>query len=197
MAPHPEPRTYSIWAVLAVLALVGIAGLVGLLVLGDDRSPTVQLPTRQTTTSTTEAPTTTTGPKVTVPGGAEAPEGVSEVVVADGTTSFAFATPPNLAQIPVRAVVPPVRVVPSEDGRSLTVEVSCAGGVGEALAQVSISVAPDTVTVLAVSLVPDGAPPCDPTGPPRTVVLPLAEPLGARSLVVVPAGTSVPTPAPG
>ena len=52
-----------------------------------------------------------------------------------------------------------------------------------------------TVEVLPVVLVPVGAPPCAAEAAPRTVVVPLGEPLRTRAVVVAPAGPEVPIPA--
>jgi hypothetical protein len=197
VAADGDERTYSIWGFVVAFVVLGAIGLFAVLAIGNTRSGTVQLPTRQTTSTTSVPETTPTTPPVTVPGGAPAPEGVQEVIVDGGVTSYAFATPAELAQIPVRAVVPPATVTPSADGRELVVGVSCAVAVGESLAQITVTTDPATVTVLPVTLAPANAPPCDPTAAPRQVTLPLGEPLGARPVIVVPGGTEVPTPTPG
>ena len=49
-------------------------------------------------------------------------------------------------------------------------------------------------TLAAVVLVPPNAPPCSAAAVPREVTLPLAAPLGQRTVLVVPPGTEVPQP---
>ncbi len=198
VADDDEPRTFSIWAFVAVFVLLGAVGLVGVLIVGNSNSETVQLPVEQTT-STTEATTTTTAAgggttPVTMPDGTPAPEGVQDVVSEAGATSYAFVTPQELAEVPVRTVVAPATAVPDAEGTSLEVTVTCAAAVGEALAQLSITEDGSTVTVLPVVLAPADAPACDPATVLRTITVPLAAPVAGRQVVLVPAGTEVPTP---
>jgi hypothetical protein len=188
-----QERTYSPWVVLAVFLVIGAVGLAGFLLFGGGTSPTEQLDVDQTT-STTTTTTTTTLPPVTAPGGEPVPEGVQDVLVDGGVTSYAFTTPAALAQVPIRTVVPRSTATPSEDGTRLTVVVECSVGVGEALAQLTVTEDTATVTVLPVTIAPADAPPCPPGAEPRTVTVPLTEPLGTRSVIVVPGGTEVPTP---
>ena len=129
-----------------------------------------------------------------MPDGTPAPEGVQDVVSEAGATSYAFVTPQELAEVPVRTVVAPATAVPDAEGTSLEVTVTCAAGVGEALAQLSITEDGSTVTVLPVVLAPADAPACDPATVLRTITVPLAAPVAGRQVVLVPAGTEVPTP---
>jgi hypothetical protein len=48
--------------------------------------------------------------------------------------------------------------------------------------------------VLPVVLAPADAAPCAPDALKRTITVPLASPLGTRQVILVPAGTEVPTP---
>ncbi|MFZ4518251.1 MAG: hypothetical protein ACOYOP_07675 [Microthrixaceae bacterium] len=197
MADDGEPRTFSIWLFLAAFVVIGALGLAALLLLGGPSTPTVQLPTRQTTTSSTVPSPTVAGggPVPTVPGGAPAPEGVQSVVVDGDATSYAFTVPEDLTRVAVRAVVAPAEAVPTPDGRSLTVTVRCGAATGEVLAQLTVTEGDTTVGVLPVVLAPTGAPACAPEAAPRVATVPLAEPLAARTVVVAPAGTEVPIPA--
>lgn len=192
-ADDDRERTYSPLVVLLGLVLVGLVGLAGLIVLGSGRSATEQVAVDQTTstTTTTVAPT---APTVTAPGGGPVPDGVQDVLVDGPVTSYAFATPPELAQVPIRTVVPRSTATPSADGTQLTVVVECAVGVGEALAQLTLTEDATALTVLPVTIGPADAPPCPADAAPRTVTVPLAEPLGSRPVIVVPGGTEVPTP---
>jgi hypothetical protein len=197
VAGDDEERTYGIWGFVVVFAVLGAVGLGAYLLFGNTTDETVQLPAVSTTTevtTTTVDPAATVAP-VTVPGGAPAPDGVQAVVSSDGVTSYAFATPQELAQVPIRTVVARAAAVPAAGGSSLQVTVDCTVGVGEALAQLSITESPDSVTVLPVVLAPADAAPCAPDAVRRVVTVPLASPLGTRQVILVPAGTEVPTPA--
>lgn len=192
-ADGEQQRTYSHWVVLAVLMVIGVVGLAGLFLLGGGRSSTEQLAVDQTTsTTTTTVPETV--PAVTVPGGAPAPEGVQDVLVDGPVTSYAFTTPPELAQVPIRTVVPRSTATVSAAGTEVTVVVECSVGVGEALAQLTLTEDASSLTVLPVTIGPADAPACPADAAPRTITVPLSEPLGSRSVVVVPGGTQVPTP---
>ncbi len=197
MRDDDEPRTYSIWLFLGGFVLLGAVGLAALLTLGGPGTPTVQLPTRQTTTSSTVPPPTVPGggPAPTVPGGGPAPEGVRVVTVDGNAVAYGFTVPEELDRVAVRAVVAPADVTPTADGGSLAVTVRCGAGAGEALAQLTVTEGDATVEVLPVVLVPVGAPPCAAEAAPRTVVVPLGEPLRTRAVVVAPAGPEVPIPA--
>lgn len=198
MSSDGEPRTYGIFGFLAAFVVLGTVGLLAFLVLGNSRTPTVQLPAASTTAgpTTTEAADDGTAAPVTVPGGAPAPDGVTQVVSSGGVISYAFEAPATLAQTPVQAEVPPTTATPTAGGTGLDVTVTCAGTAGEVLAQLSVTETATSVTVLTVVLAPAGAPPC--TGEVlRTVTVPLTSPLGARTVTVVPAGTPMPAPPPG
>lgn len=199
MAADDEERSYGIWGFAALFVVLGAVGLGAFLVFGNTTSGTVQLPGIATTTrpDTTPEPTDGTAAPVTVPGGGPAPDGVREVVSTGGATAYAFTTSQDLAQVPIRAVVAPATAVASADGVALTVTVTCAGGVGEALAQLSVTEDATSVVVLPIVLVPADAPPCVAGELLRQVTVPLLSPLGGRRVVLVPAGTSVATPTPG
>lgn len=161
---------------------------------GDPAAPNAE----QTTTTTPVATTAPTGSSidptapVTVPGGALAPAGVREVLVADGATSFTFDVGGEFPAATATTAVAPTRAVAGPDGASLAVSVGCATSADEVLAQISVGEGPSAVTVVAVVLVPPGGRPCDPDDPRRQVDIPLAQPLGLRSVVIVPAGTPIP-----
>ena len=199
MRSDDEPRTYGIWGFAALFVVLGAIGLGAFLVFGNTTTETVQLPAISTTTlpdTTVPDPDGTAAP-ITVPGGAPAPDGVREVVSSNGATSYAFTVPEDLSQVPLVAQVAPATAVPSADGTSLDITVTCTKVVGEALAQLSITEDPTSVTVLPVVLVPADAPPCVAGEVLQQVTVPLDPPLAGRQIVFVPPGTAVPTPTPG
>ncbi len=193
------PRTFAWWSVLLVLAVVAAVGITGIVLgLADGGSETTQVDAPQTTTTLDEErfPPPGAAPTVTIADGRAAPDGVTEVTNTGDTASFAFAVPPALAASPVVGAVPPAKVVVAPGGDELELTVGCALSAGESLAQVSITFDVAALTVLPVVLAPTVGPPCDPAATPRSVRLPLAEPVGTRPVGVVPAGTAVPTPQP-
>ena len=144
VADDDEPRTFSIWAFVAVFVLLGAVGLVGVLIVGNSNSETVQLPVEQTT-STTEATTTTAAAAgggttpVTMPDGTPAPEGVQDVVSDAGSHVVRIRHPAGARRGAGPYRGGPGHGVPDAEGTSLEVTVTCAAGVGEALAQLSIT----------------------------------------------------------
>ena len=196
MADDEQERTYGIWWILVAFVVIGIIGLAGVLVVGNTRSGTEQIPTRSTTSVPLQS-TTAVPPAVTLPDGGQAPNGVTNVVSSGGSTAYSFAIPDGLAEVPVRAVVAAATAVPSADGRALQINVKCTAGTGEAVAQISISETPDTVTVLPVVLTPGTPGRCAPDTDLLEISLPLANQLGTRHVVLVPTGTGVPTPPAG
>lgn len=130
------------------------------------------------------------GPVVTVPGGAPAPVGVREVLVAQDTTSYSLDVPESVAAQPLTTRIAPADA--TADGDALTIRVRCAASVDEVLAQVSVSESADTVSVAAAVLVPADGRPCGPGASGRTLTVPLARPLGTRDIFVLPPGTRVP-----
>jgi hypothetical protein len=212
-------RTYSIWGLLALFAVIGITGLLALILVAFPRSPTTQVAghaTRNTVPGASASGATASSPgvgrvdpdaappltsdpatanpagPVTVPGGAAAPTGVREVLVSDGATSFTFDVASDFPADGATTAVAPLRVVPGTDGASLNASIGCGTSSQEVLAQLSLSETTSAVTVIAVVLVPVGGAPCDPAAAAREVNVPLSKPLGARSVVVVPAGTPIP-----
>ncbi len=73
----------------------------------------------------------------------------------------------------------------------------CARSADEFLAQVVVTEDVRSVSFAAISVVPPDSLPCGDGAEPRRVELQLLEPLGERSVVVVPAGTEVPELVPG
>jgi hypothetical protein len=192
-----EERTYSIWPFVAVFVVLGLVGLFGILIFGNPTSPTGTIPsfTTTSTTPTTEAPDSSV--PVTVPGGAAAPEGVRDVVAEGDVTSYAFDTPEALATVPLRAVVARATAAPDGSGTGIVLDVSCTRSADEVLAQVSVTESSSAVTVLpVVVLAADATAPCPAGAAPRQVTLPLRQPIGTRSIVLVPPGTEVPAPTP-
>jgi hypothetical protein len=92
-------------------------------------------------------------------------------------------------------VVARATAVPDAAGASIVLGVACTASADETLAQVTVTESSTAVTVLPVAVVAAAATaPCDPAVAPRQVTLPLQQPIGARSIVLVPAGTEVPAP---
>lgn len=181
---------------ITTFVLIGLVGLVTLLVLGGGGGPTEQVSTRQTLPvgGGDEATTSTPpgGGPVTTPDGKPAPEGVQEVRVSDGVTTFVFEVPEDASTGQLAAKVAPTGAELVEDGSALVLTIGCAGSSEEFLAQVSVGESVDTITVASVALVPASAPACDDGAPTRSIQVPLAEPAGDRSVVVVPPGTEIP-----
>ena len=125
-----------------------------------------------------------------LPDGGEVPDGVIDVLEVDGALTYALEPPPEWAEYEGNptATVAPVTVEAVEEGAVLQVHVGCAASSGEYLAQVGLTESVSTVTVMAVAVQPDAGEPCDPAAPTRDFRLPLQEPVGARTVVVVPPG---------
>lgn len=178
------PRTISFWLIAAIALVLFVVGVI-LFVGGADQGSTsqVDVPQRRPEPS---------GP--TLPDGSDAPEGVAEVLQADGALTYALTPPESWVDVqgePSTAVAP-VSVEQVDDGDALVATVSCAVAADEFLAQVGLTESGTSITVLAIAVQPPpgvatGAP-CDPAATPREFRLPLQEPVGSRSVVVVPAG---------
>ncbi len=184
------PRTFGIWWLVALFVALTVAGTLVFIVVGSPSGPTVTLPA---STAPAAVVSTTTPPgSATFDDGRPTPDGVSEVLVVDGTTSLSFTAPARVDLDSYEPVVPATAADAESDGISLRLTVACATSSDGFLAQITITETDDLVSVLAVSLDPPDGPPCAPDQ--RTeVVVQLASPLGARTLVVAPAGTAVPT----
>ncbi|MEI7885798.1 MAG: hypothetical protein WCJ04_00245 [Actinomycetes bacterium] len=198
-------KTFGIWGFVSLFVLLAAAGLAALLLIGSPNTPTEPVTgdltpntslttTSLTTTSLLEAAAPSGEVSNTLPGGAAAPEGVSQVLSSPGSLSFAFQVPPEFSVSQAQTAVAPVRTRTSPQESSITAVISCAVSSEEVLAQVSVSETSQSVTLAAVVLVPPNAPPCSAAAVPREVTLPLAAPLGQRTVLVVPPGTEVPQP---
>lgn len=199
-----EERTFSIWPIAVVFVLLGAVGLAAILLIGSPSTPTGTIPAFTTTTGpvgvgddpadqSTTGSNTTAAP-VTVPGGAPAPEGVTDVLVSGGVTTFAFAVPETFETVPSVAAVARATVAVTADGTGLEITTSCAASDEEALAQVAVTINPSSVTVLPVVVAPSDGPPCAGQETTRQVVLPLGQPVAGRPITVVPFGTAIPPP---
>lgn len=199
-----EERTYSIWPIAIVFVLIGAIGLGALLLKGSPSTPTETIPAFTTTTGpagvgddpadqSTTGSSTTAAP-VTVPGGGPAPEGVTDVLVSGGVTTFAFAVPESFETVPSVAAVARATVAVTADDSGLEISTSCAASDEEALAQVAVTITPSSVTVLPVVVAPSDGPPCAGQETTRQVVLPLGQPVAGRPITVVPFGTAIPPP---
>ena len=177
------PRTISFWVIAAIAVVLFVVGMV-MFIGGDTKGATTQLDVSQRTPQPT-------GP--TLADGSAAPEGVAEVLESDGALTFALEPPAGWSDVqgePVTAVAP-VEVEQVDDGSALELSVACASSADEYLAQVGLTESASSITVMAVAVLPVDGAPCDPATPPREFRLPLQEPVGSRTVVVVPAG---PTP---
>lgn len=180
---------------ITTFVLIGLVGLVTLLVLGGGGGPTEQVSTPQTLPVGGDDPATSSpadGGPVTTPDGAPAPEGVQEVRVSDGVTTFVFEVPEDASTGELAAEVAPTGAELVEDGSAIVLTIGCAGSSEEFLAQVSVGESVDTITVASVALVPASASPCEDGASTRSIQVPLVEPAGDRSVVVVPPGTEIP-----
>ncbi len=172
--------TISFWTIAAVaVVLLGIG--IYLFVKGDPSGSTSQLDVSMRRPQES-------GPSL--PDGSEVPDGVIDVLEVDGALTYALEPPPEWADYEgtPTPVVAPVRVEQVDDGAALRVHVGCAASAGEYLAQVGLTESASTVTVMAVAVQPDAGEPCDPAAPTREFRLPLQEPVGDRTVVVVPPG---------
>lgn len=178
------PRTISFWLIAAIALVLFVVGVI-LFVGGAEQGSTslVDVPQRRPEP---------TGP--TLPDGSDAPEGVAEVLQADGALTYGLTPPESWADVQGEpsTVVAPVTVEQVDDGAALEATVSCAASASEFLAQVGLTESGTSITVLAIAVQPPAgatpAAPCDPAAAPRVFRLPLQEPVGSRSVVVVPAG---------
>lgn len=206
-------RTYSTWWFLAAFTVLAGLGLAALLFIGMPSSPTEIVPTAQTlpadaedrdevaatTTSTLDGeaepgsspPDPPTGEAPTFADGTPAPDGVTEVLIDDGTTVLAFALPEGTDPSGFDPQVAPVSAAILEDGRVLGVRVGCAGSQDELLAQLAVVESADGVALTAVALVPSGGAPCEPGTEAAFVEVPLRAPLDGRSVRVTPPGDAL------
>ena len=172
--------TISFWVIVAVAVVLFGVGLY-LFVKGSPSGETSQLDVsmRRPQESTPS-----------LPDGSDVPAGVIDVLEADGALTYALEPPPEWADYEgtPTATVAPVTVEPVDDGAALLVRVACASSAGEYLAQVGLTESASTITVMAVAVQPDDGAPCDPAATAREFRLPLQEPVGQRSVVVVPPG---------
>ncbi len=175
------PGTISFWTIVAV-AVVLLAIGIYLFVKGNPSGSTSQLDVSMRRPQAA-APS--------LPDGSDVPDGIAEVHETDGALTYALEPPPEWADYEgtPEPLVAPTTAEPVDDGAALQVRVRCAASSEEYLAQVGLTESASTVTVMAVAVQPDaGAAPCDPAAAAREFRLPLQEPLGSRTLVVVPAG---------
>jgi hypothetical protein len=205
-----EPRSYSIWILVAIFTALAVGGLIVLIFI-EAEPELVQLqvpqtlPDEPTTTTSVDGdaptpPTDATAP--TLPGGAPAPDGVVDVVVTNGTTSLTFAPPQGVTPpadgvgVAWDRIVPATSATPAGGGNELIVRVECTVSAGEFPERITITETAADVTVTAVVMVPPDGPPCPAEGGSTAVTVPIASPLGDRTVTVVPAGSEIPE-APG
>lgn len=217
-AEPARDRTYSIWGPITLFVALGVLGLGILLFVGTDPG-SVQLKTPQTmpegagsdlepaADEAPSAPTAHSGdsnttslsqPTPTLPDGSEAPAGVQDVVVRDGSISLTFAPPAGMDAGDLASwepVIPPLTATATEDGSGVVVTVQCARSSEEHLAQLIVAESDAAVTIAAAVLVPPDAPPCG-EGAPLVTSVPLTAPLGDRPVAVMPANTAAMAPTP-
>ena len=174
------PRTISFWTIAAVAVVLLVVGIY-LFVKGNPSGSTSQVDVSMRRPQAS-------GPSL--PDGGEVPDDVIDVLEADGALTYALEAPPEWRDYEgtPTATVAPATVEPVDGGAALRVEVGCAASAGEYLAQVGLTESASTVTVMAVAVQPDAGEPCDPAATPREFRLPLQEPVGSRTVVVVPPG---------
>ncbi len=196
-------RTFGIWGFVALFVAMGLAGLLALLTMGTGSPRTEQLETPQSlpegwedaapsTTGADDPTTTAAGTEVTTLDGWPAPDGVVEVLVEGELTSYVFGTPTDLARDGLEPVVAPMGVAVTDGGSAVELTIGCARSSEEFLAQVAVTEASDTITFVAVALATRGGAPCEQGATPLQMEVPLRDPVGDRSVVVVPPGASVP-----
>lgn len=184
MGEQGEGRTYGIWGFVAMFAMVALVGVVLLVLDGGSGGPTVVVPVEQTLPDRATSTTAFDEPL---------PDAVSEVLRDGGTTSFVLEPPAGVTDDGSwSAVVAPMRVTVSPDGEDASLSIECARSSEEFVGQVIVTEGDTAVTFAAVALVPAGGPGCATGSAPRTLEVPLSEPLADRAVVVVPAGTEVP-----
>jgi hypothetical protein len=198
-------RTYGIWGFVAFFTLLCLIGVLLLVFGGGSGSGTTQVPTRQTLPEAAGTGSTTSvddgsatdggtdgGTDGTTPSGAALPDGVTSVLSEGGTTSWAFRPPAGADTTSLEPVVAPTTVRIGADDRSATLTIGCARSAEEFLAQVVVTEGEQSVTFAAIAVVPPDSAPCAAGAAPRTVEIELVEPMAGRSVVVVPAGSTVP-----
>ncbi|MEI2697132.1 MAG: hypothetical protein V9E94_01860 [Microthrixaceae bacterium] len=195
-------RTYSIWWFVTVFVLIGGVGLLFVLRVGSD-SPTIDVGPEATLPAPTTALTSTTVLSAEAapgtdeaPGAATAqeglPDGVSQVMTQGGATSYVL-TVPDDAGPGSEASVAPMQVQVGSDGRTATLRILCGPSVDDVPVQVMVTEGDTTVTFVAISVGPRNGAPCSDAVVTRELTVELANPIGGRAVVVVPAGTSVPS----
>jgi hypothetical protein len=135
---------------------------------------------------------TGSGTQVTLPDGSPAPDGVAEVLVEGELTSYVLTPPPTADPAGMEPVVAPMGLAQFDGGSEVRLTIGCARSSEEFLAQVAVTEAADTITFVAIALAPAGGPPCEPGATPTELFLPLREPVGDRTIVVVPPDAPVP-----
>lgn len=214
-------RSYGLWAPVAAFVLLAVVGLGLLLFGGGSDTSTVQVPVSQTfpddpadegvlpennadgseqvddESAAPAADPSGTAPPLPEGAAPPLPEGATEVLRDGASTSYSFRPPPGVDGSSLDAVVAPLRVRVGADGRTAELLVGCTRAADEFLAQVVVTEIGPSVTFVAISVFPPESPPCTDGDEPRRVELQLLEPLGERSVVVVPAGTAVPELQPG
>lgn len=186
----------SIWLFVGAFVLLAMVGLVVVLMVGSPTTDTRPGLTASSTT-TTEAPvssttTTTAGPTVTLPGGIPAPDGARTVTFDDGVLRINFDIDrTELGSRPL-AMVPPMQPRSIDGGNAVEVTVGCSRSTREQMSEITVAETADSVMIAAVVLVPASATVCNPNYQPTTITLPLSEPLGQRTLSVLPPSTKLP-----
>lgn len=143
-------------------------------------------------TSAPSASSTESSTQVTLPNGSPAPDGVAQVLVEGELTSYVLTPPPAADPGRMEPVVAPMGLAQFDGGSEVRLTIGCARSSEEFLAQVAVTEASDTITFVAIALAPRDGAPCEPGATPREIFLPLREPVGDRTIVVVPPDSPVP-----
>lgn len=132
------------------------------------------------------------GTRVTMPDGSPAPDGVAQVLVEGELTSYVLTPPPAADPAGMEPVVAPMGLAQFDGGAEVRLTIGCARSSEEFLAQIAVTEAADTITFVAIALAPRGGATCEPGATPIELFLPLREPVGDRTIVVVPPDSPVP-----
>lgn len=200
-------RTYSIWWFVAAFVLIGGVGLLFVL-RGGAESPTIDVGPKATlpTPSSSAAPTSSAATSSsaassssTVPAAGTAttatedlPDGVAQVMRQGGASSYVLTVPGDVRP-GSEASVAPMQVQVDDEGRTATLRILCGPSAEAVPVQVMVTEGDTTVTFAAISVGPRNGSPCADAAVTRELTVELASPIGGRTVVVIPAGTPVPS----
>ncbi len=182
------------WGFLVLFILMVVFGIYGVVAWGTfNRKPTEELPAASGTT-VPEATTTSSSVPVTLLDGSAAPPDIENIIDQDGTLIYQFKVPEKWTEEPTESVVPPSVVERGDDDQTLTITMGCAVSEDSLPAILKVTEDPFEVHLTPVVLGPRFGEPCGSEDPAGVAKIVLAEPVGARRLVVARPGTVVPLP---